>query len=78
MPRRPAKERDFSVNAFRIVERAIGEHMDGTPLAQPKEKPATAKRGHARAAKLTPERRKAIARKAAEARWKPSQKPSQG
>ena len=63
-------EHDFAVRAFRVVEQAIGEHMDGRPLEQPNEKPAAANRGYARAAILTPEQRSAIARKAAETRWK--------
>jgi hypothetical protein len=80
MPKRSSKDRDFAVNALRVVEQAIGEHMDGTPLEDPdagKNKAAVAlgklggkKGGKARAAKLSPERRKAIAKKAAAARWK--------
>jgi hypothetical protein len=72
-------DRDFAVNAFRVVEQAIGEHMDGTPLGgsdDSKNKAAVAlgrlggkKGGKARAAKLSPELRKAIAKKAAAARW---------
>jgi hypothetical protein len=80
MPRRSSKDRDFAVNAFRVVEQAIGEHMDGTPLEDPDSgknqaavalgKLGGAKGGKARAAKLSPARRKAIAKKAAAARWK--------
>jgi hypothetical protein len=79
MPTRSSTDRDFAVNAFRVVEQAIGEHMDGTPLEDPdagKNKAAVAlgklggaKGGKARAAKLSPARRKAIAKKAATARW---------
>ena len=79
MPRRSSKERDFAVNAFRVVERAIGEHMDGTPLEDPdagKNQAAVTlgklggkKGGRARAAKLSPERRKQIAKSAARKRW---------
>jgi hypothetical protein len=79
MPRSPVKERDFAVNAFRVVEQAIGEHMDGTPLENPdagKNQAAVAlgklggaKGGAARAAKLTAEQRKAIAKRAADMRW---------
>jgi hypothetical protein len=53
--------------------------MDGTPLEDPKagKNPAAvalgklggAKGGKARAAKLSPEKRKAIAKRAAKARW---------
>jgi len=49
--------------AYNIVQQSIGEK----PIK--KKKPATANRGKARAAVLTPERRKAIAKKAASARW---------
>ena len=54
---------DVNTLAFKIVQQSIGE--------EPKKKiqPATAKRGHARAAALTPERRKEIAKKAAAKRW---------
>jgi len=27
-----SKDRDFAVNAFRVVEQAIGEHIDGSAL----------------------------------------------
>lgn len=82
MPKRSSKDRDFAVNAFRVVEKAIGEHMDGTPLEDPdagKNQAAVAlgrlggaKGGRARAEKLSPARRKSIAKKAASARWKKS------
>ena len=80
MPRRSSTDRDFAVTAFRVVEQAIGEHMDGTPLEDPDagKNPAAvalgrlggAKGGKARASKLSPAKRKAIAKKAAKARWK--------
>jgi hypothetical protein len=80
MPKRSSKDRDFAVNALRVVEEAIGEHMDGTPLesTDPPKNPAAvalgklggAKGGRARADKLSAAKRKAIAKKAAEARWK--------
>jgi hypothetical protein len=79
MPKRSSTDRDFAVNALRVVEKAIGEHIDGTPLENPNagKNPAAvalgklggAKGGKARAAKLSPERRKAIAKKAASKRW---------
>jgi hypothetical protein len=79
MPKRSSTDRDFAVNAFRVVEQAIGEHMDGTPLEDPNagKNPAAvalgklggAKGGRARADKLSPARRKAIAKKAAKKRW---------
>jgi hypothetical protein len=62
-----------------VVEKAIGEHLDGTPLEDPNvgKNPAAvalgklggAKGGKARAAKLSPAKRKAIAKKAARKRW---------
>jgi hypothetical protein len=80
MPRRSSTDRDFAVNAFRVVEQAIGEHMDGTPLEDPNvgKNPAAValgklggpKGGKARAKALSPAKRKAIAKKAALARWK--------
>lgn len=67
--------------ARRVVEDAIGERLDGSPL--PQQEPDTrnqaavtlsklgaAKGGKARASSLTPARRKAIAKAAAKARWK--------
>lgn len=75
------KERDFTVIARRVVEQAIGEHLDGTPLESHKSvhKESVAvlrgrqgglKGGSARAKKLSAKRRKQIARKAAKSRWK--------
>jgi len=79
MQRRSSKGRDFSAIARRVVEEAIGEHLDGTPLEDPdagKNPHAVAlgrmggmKGGKARAKKLSPARRKAIAQKAARKRW---------
>jgi hypothetical protein len=79
MPRRSSKDHDFAVNAFRVVEQAIGEQMDGKPLEDPYagKNPAAvalgklggAKGGRARASKLSAAKRKAIAKKAAKARW---------
>lgn len=64
-----------------IVEQAIGEQMDGSPLPQPapdtRNPHAVAlgriggrKGGRARAKKLSPAKRRAIAKKAAASRWK--------
>jgi hypothetical protein len=74
-----SKDRDFFVNARRLVEQAIGEQMDGSPLIDPDagknpaalalSKLGASKGGTARAAKLSPEKRKAIAKKAARKRW---------
>ena len=79
MPKRPVKDRDFAVNAFRVVEQAIGEHMDGSPLEDPNagKKPEAIARGRlggrkggkGRAVALSPERRRSIAVKAAKVRW---------
>jgi hypothetical protein len=80
MPKRSSTDRDFAVNAFRVVEQAIGEQMDGKPLEPLKadKNPAAvalgklggAKGGKARAAALSPRKRSAIAKKAARTRWK--------
>jgi hypothetical protein len=67
--------RDLNQTAFDIVQRAIGER----PAPPPSEKNAAAvtlgrlgglKGGKARAAKLSPTERRAIAKKAARVRWK--------
>ena len=67
------------MTARHVVEQAIGEQMDGSPLPDPNagKNPAAvalgklggAKGGKARADKLSPAKRKAIAKKAANARW---------
>jgi hypothetical protein len=77
MPKRA--EHDFAINAFRIVEQAIGEHMDGAPLEDPNagKNPVAVERGRlggvkggpSRAAKLPSFQRKAIATNAANSRW---------
>ena len=67
---RNKKEHDFAVTAFRVVQEATGQ-------VQPKPKQdmkalgrlGGLNGGRARAAKLTPERRVEIAKKAAQARW---------
>ena len=79
MPRRSSKDHDFMTVARSVVERAIGEQMDGSPLPDPNagKNPAAvalgklggAKGGAARAAVLSPAKRKAIAKKAAQVRW---------
>ena len=79
-PKREGAPHDFTVTARRVVEQAIGERLDGSPLPDSNEgkNPAAvalgklggAKGGKARAQALTPAKRKAIARKAAKARWK--------
>jgi len=81
MPTRSSKgkDHDFTTVARRVVEQAIGEHLDGTPLENPDEgknphavalgRMGGEKGGNARAAKLSARKRKDIARKAAKARW---------
>jgi hypothetical protein len=75
--------RDFTAVARRVVEQAIGERLDGTPLPpspnrdEGKNPAAVAlgklggpKGGAARAVALSPRRKREIAQKAARARWK--------
>ncbi len=79
-PKREGTAHDFTVVARRVVEQAIGEQLDGSPLPDKDagKNPAAvalgklggAKGGKARAEALSPAKRKAIARKAAAARWK--------
>ena len=79
MPRRSSKDHDFATVAKRVVEQAIGEQWDGSPLPDKAagKNPAAvalgklggAKGGKARAAALSPRKRSAIAKKAAQARW---------
>jgi hypothetical protein len=85
MPTRASKKRprDFAQLAKQVVEEAIGERLDGTPL--PPEPPDTrnpaavalsklgaSKGGRVRARRLSAARRGEIARKAARARWERS------
>ena len=82
-PKRQGAPHDFTIVARHVVEQAIGERLDGSPLPNQSEgkNPAAvalgklggAKGGRARAAKLSPEERKRIAKKAAKVRWR--QKP---
>jgi hypothetical protein len=79
MATRSSKAHDFVTVARRVVEQAIGEHLNGTPLKGPdasKNPRATAaghlggmKGGRIRAEKLTRVERIEIARKAAKTRW---------
>jgi hypothetical protein len=81
MPKRPkVKDRDFTTVARRVVEKTIGEKLDGTPLDDPDAgknphavalgKLGGAKGGKARAKNLTKHKLKQIGKKGAEARWK--------
>lgn len=75
MAKRKKKEHDFAITAFRIVQEATGQ-------AETEEKPVKEfdakalghkgglKGGKARAEKLSPERRKEIAKLAASVRWR--------
>lgn len=79
--KRPKKEHDFAVTAFRVVQEATAEGEEPQPEPTPPETPGKnpnavalgrlggQKGGKARAAKLTPERRREIAKKAADKRW---------
>lgn len=72
----PTRPRDVSQLAKRIVAISTGEEPDDAPAPV---NPEHAKRGTARAAKLTPAERSKIAKKAATARWHgPSQQESDG
>lgn len=81
MPKRSSPKRDFMEVARGIVEHAIGEQMDGKPLETPppdtRNPHAVAlgsmggrKGGKARAKVLSSNKRRAIAKKAANSRWK--------
>lgn len=79
-PERTGTPHDFATIARRVVEQAIGETMACQPLPDKEagKNPAAvalgklggAKGGKARAEALSPAKRKAIAKKAAAARWK--------
>lgn len=69
------KDHDFSIIAFRVVQEATGQIEKAEPkIKQDIDFAALGrigglKGGKVRAEKLTPERRKEIAQKAAQARW---------
>lgn len=74
MPNRPNRPRDPNERAFQIFQEATGE---APPQPMPENTPAAvavrrgaAQGGQKRAAKLTPERRREIAKAAAAKRWK--------
>lgn len=74
----PKRPRDPNLLARSVVESLIGETMEGNPLPEDKRNPAAvalsklgaSKGGKARAAALSGRKRKMIAKKAAQARWK--------
>lgn len=76
MPRRTT-DHDFATIARRVVEQAIGEQLDGSPLPGSEKNPKAVERGKAggkvggksRAKSLSRARRKEIAKKAAAKRW---------
>jgi hypothetical protein len=78
--RKKKAEHDFAVTAFRVVQEAtkeaqpeLEEKIDGkNPHAVALGRLGGKKGGKARAERLTPEQRKEIARKAAQARWQKS------
>lgn len=73
MEKRKKREHDFSVRAFRIVQEATGQKEKPTKTRNFDYKAlghlGGLKGGVVRAARLTPERRVEIAKKAAQARW---------
>lgn len=79
MPKRSSPKRDFMEVARSVVEHAIGEQMDGSPLQDKVDERnphaveagrlGGLKGGKARAKRLSSSQRRAIARKAAEKRW---------
>lgn len=83
MPTRASKikrPRDVNLRTRQIVEEAIGERLDGSPLPEPPKdtrnpaavalsKLGASKGGKARAEKLPKAKRIKIAKKAARARW---------
>lgn len=66
MPKPPKRPRDFNQLAKMVGDLATGQ-AEEAPMPEPDA--AAVKRGTARAAKLSPRKRKAIAKKAAQARW---------
>jgi len=74
MPKRSSKKQDVNVLAKSIVDEATGQepekdYGDKNPAAVELGRLGGLKGGKARAAKLTPEQRREIARKAAQKRW---------
>lgn len=70
MVKRKKREHDFSITAFGVVQEATGQ-IEPKPTLDFKAlgRLGGLKDGRVRAARLTPERRVEIARKAALARW---------
>jgi hypothetical protein len=86
MPTRSSTDHDFTTVAKRVVEQAIGEQWDGSPLVDKDvgKNPAAvalvklggAKGGAARTAAPSPRKRSAIAKKAAQARSGATKRPA--
>ena len=88
MPKRSSKRRDVNETAFSVVAEVTGEAAREDERREPEELPPNTvsavmaamgrkggkKGGRARAANLSAERRTAIAKKAARARWKKNRK----
>jgi hypothetical protein len=78
MPKRSSKKKDINQTAFSVVKQATGETESEQVQEEPEKNPAAVslgrlgglKGGKARAEKLSPAQRKAIAKKAALQRWK--------
>jgi hypothetical protein len=77
-PRKKKRDSDFAVTAFRVVQEATKEPELEQPTETPTSKNPNAvalgrlgglKGGKARLTKLSPEKRKEIAQKAAKVRW---------
>jgi hypothetical protein len=75
MAKRPARPRDPNQLAKLILDITTGERPNDSPRPGPADPKTAARRkgglkgGKARARKLSPDKRKAIGRKAAKARW---------
>jgi hypothetical protein len=73
MPKRSSRKKDINILASEIVEQATQEPENQlsrkNPAAVALGRLGGLKGGKARASKLTPEQRKEIAKKAAQARW---------
>ena len=67
MPERPKRPRDLNQLAKRVVDEAVRK---AKRAETPQKDEAAVRRGNARAGKLTPERRREIAKRAAESRWR--------
>ena len=74
MEKRKKKEHDFSVTAFRVVQETTGQKEKTKPKERILDFVELGRRGglkggKARAERITPDRRKEIAQKAAMVRW---------